>query len=45
MKAEGGRMDELQLCSRCILNSTVPGIEFDDSGLCNYCKKHDELEK
>ncbi len=32
-------------CSRCILDSSIPGIRFDDSGICNYCKIHDELEK
>ena len=34
-----------KICSRCILDTTVPGIRFDDRGVCNYCKIHDELEK
>ena len=38
-------MDKLQICTRCILNAAVPGIEFDENGVCNYCKKHDELVK
>lgn len=32
-------------CSRCILDTTVPEIVFDQKGECNYCKIHDELEK
>jgi N-acetyl sugar amidotransferase len=34
---------EVQTCKRCILNSNVPDIEFDEQGICNYCKDHDEL--
>lgn len=34
-----------KICLRCILDTTVPGIRFDDRGVCNYCKIHDELEK
>ena len=25
------------LCSRCVLDSSVQGITFDESGVCNYC--------
>ncbi len=32
-------------CKRCIMNTTVPDIEFDETGVCNYCKKQDEMEK
>ncbi|MBS3168420.1 N-acetyl sugar amidotransferase [Candidatus Woesearchaeota archaeon] len=34
-----------RMCSRCVLDTTVPEIKFDDKGACNYCKIHDELEK
>jgi N-acetyl sugar amidotransferase len=34
-----------KICSRCVLDTTVPDIRFDDKGICNYCKMHDELEK
>lgn len=34
-----------QICTRCVLDSTVKGIVFDEQGICNYCKIHDELEK
>ena len=36
---------ENKSCSRCILDTTVTDIWFDDSGECKYCKIHDELEK
>ena len=35
---------EMEICSRCIYDERVPGISFDDSGLCNYCKMIDDLE-
>ncbi len=25
-------------CNSCVLPSTFPGIEFDDQGICNYCR-------
>ena len=31
-------------CSRCIMDDTVPGIAFDDKGICTFCHIHDELE-
>ena len=33
------------MCSRCILDTTVPRIRFDDDGTCNYCKMHDKFEQ
>lgn len=30
-------------CSRCVYNDLTPSIQFDDKGICNYCKQHDEL--
>ena len=32
-----------KICSRCILDSTVPEISFDDNGVCQYCKIYDEM--
>jgi N-acetyl sugar amidotransferase len=37
-------MEEI-ICTRCILDTTVKDIWFDDKGECKYCKIHDELEK
>lgn len=38
-------MENLRVCSRCIMDSTAPFITFDDKGICNYCHEHDEMEK
>jgi N-acetyl sugar amidotransferase len=36
---------EYKICSRCIIDTTVPGVRFDDKGECNFCRLHDKLEK
>lgn len=28
----------MQICSSCVLPETFPTIEFDDRGICNYCR-------
>lgn len=33
----------MKICSRCIYNEHVPGISFNDSGVCNYCEQVDGL--
>ena len=30
-------------CNRCIIDDSVPGIFFDDNGICNHCKIHEML--
>ncbi|MCB0364453.1 MAG: N-acetyl sugar amidotransferase [Bdellovibrionaceae bacterium] len=32
-----------QRCSRCIQDSTIPGISFNDQGVCNFCHLHDKM--
>src|SRR4051812_4538436 len=32
-------------CSRCISDSTCPGITFDAKGVCNFCHLHDKWAK
>ncbi len=32
----------IKICSRCIYDSTVPSITFDQAGVCNY-KNVDDL--
>lgn len=32
-----------QICSRCIYDESVPGIHFDEQGVCNYCHMVDSL--
>lgn len=36
---------ELIECTRCVQDTTVPGIEFDENGVCNFCHGHDELTR
>jgi hypothetical protein len=35
----------LRICSRCVLDTTVPDIRFDAQGVCHFCHIHDELDK
>lgn len=37
--------ENLQYCSRCVLDSSIKGVTFDDQGVCNYCKIQDDLGK
>lgn len=32
------------ICTRCIYDSDVPNIHFDDAGVCNYCHQVDALK-
>ena len=34
-----------EICSRCILDTTVSDIEFDINARCNYCNFHDSAIK
>ena len=36
-------MNDLKICSRCIYDESVPAIEFDEEGVCNYCHMVDGL--
>ena len=31
-----------QRCTRCVSDSTCPGIKFDNQGICNFCDLHDK---
>ncbi len=33
-----------KVCTRCVIDVTVPGIQFDENGICTLCKIHDYLE-
>lgn len=33
-------IDGLRRCTKCILPETMPFIEFDDGGVCNYCREY-----
>lgn len=30
-----------QICTRCIMDTTDPEIEFDEEGVCNHCRTYD----
>lgn len=33
------------VCSRCVYDSSIPDIVFDENGLCSFCHQIDELKK
>lgn len=34
---------DLKICTRCIYDETVPGIRFNEQGVCSYCDMVDTL--
>ncbi|MBE0376715.1 N-acetyl sugar amidotransferase [Pseudoalteromonas prydzensis] len=38
-------MKSQEICSKCILDTTVSDIEFDSQGVCNYCHAYDRIIK
>ncbi len=38
------QIDLLMRCSRCVLPSSFPFIEFDSNGVCNYCRNYVNIE-
>lgn len=37
--------NENKVCSKCVLDTTVSDISFDNNGVCNYCHSYDEVIK
>jgi len=37
-------LNKYQICIKCVMDTTVPGIYFDEKGECNYCKLHNSLD-
>ncbi len=35
---------KLKRCTKCILPGTMPFIEFDDHGICNYCRHYQKMK-
>jgi hypothetical protein len=35
----------MQVCTKCVLPETYPGIQFDENGVCNYCIAYDARER
>lgn len=38
-------MTHYQICSRCVMDTSVPNIRFDALGICQFCKMHDEMDR
>lgn len=36
-------MSKVIVCSRCVMDSTATEIEFDQNGVCNFCRHYDEV--
>ncbi len=36
--------DAARQCARCVMDAGIPGIRFDEKGVCNYCRMQDKLE-
>ena len=32
-----------KICKRCIMDYSDPEIAFDEDGICNHCKRYDEI--
>jgi len=32
-----------QICTRCVMDTTDPDIQFDENGVCNHCREYDEV--
>lgn len=35
---------KIRRCTRCVLPSTMPYIEFDENGVCNYCRTYKKMK-
>lgn len=38
-------MNDVSRCPRCLLPETVPGLDFDDEGLCDICRQTPPVEE
>ncbi len=37
-------INNLKRCKKCVLPETMPFIEFDNKGVCNYCRAYKKIE-
>jgi hypothetical protein len=44
MENEEEYFANMRRCTRCILPETFPGIEFDETGVCNYCLNYEPVK-
>lgn len=38
-------MIKSQVCTRCVCDDSIPGISFDENGVCTLCKNYDLIEQ
>ena len=38
-------VDNLRRCTKCVLPETMPFIQFDIKGVCNYCNNYTKIEQ
>ncbi len=38
------KINKLKCCSRCLLPETFPFIDFDNEGVCNYCRNYKKVK-
>lgn len=36
-------MEKIKICSKCIYDSNITNISFDENGVCNYCNQVEKL--
>lgn len=36
---------KITMCKRCVNDSTVKNISFDEKGICNYCHSYDKIKE
>jgi N-acetyl sugar amidotransferase len=39
-----GELVEFKVCTRCIYDTHIPFISFDEEGICNYCRQYDAMQ-
>lgn len=42
---QGKNLNNIKICTTCIYDATIPGISFDEQGVCNYCQTVKRLKK
>ena len=40
----GVMVEKTRICTRCVMDSSVPGIRFNAAGICNFCTLHDRMD-
>ena len=39
------KSDNYKLCGRCVMDTSDPGIKFDEKGICDHCRDFEEVVK